>query len=496
MRGISRILGAALLTGLLACKGGHPPTKPFGVEIVGRVTDSEGNPVAGATITTNPPSGSISTDSNGQFAVSIGVEAGEYTITAVKEGYRSTSATIRAVEALQGQRADIVLLKGVAPSGPKIHASPLTLDFGSEQVVRTFGISNTGTGTLTWKVIRNGEWFTLSPDSGAVENGTQSVEVKVSRQGLIADSYWGTIDLVSNGGSEAVRVAMVVQTSPKLSVTPPALAFSGDVNSLNLDISNIGTGVLAWRASKNREWITLSDTSGTAETETDRIVVTVDRTGLLPGEHSGSVEVSSNGGIAAISVTVAIPEPPDTTQSSYTPALPDSGSAPESTAQPEASLYAFEDNFIHVSVEILVPNPKLLNAVSALVLYKPSADKWFALSFTALFSNIYLSDERGQKWYLVDSQGFSLNRYADNPLPFSPMFTTPSINPDQVVLVGYVFQKTTGITSGVTFNFFQRLEVRSTGSPSITLQTSDIAIYGIPLSAPGDFTIPVFSALK
>jgi hypothetical protein len=489
MRGISRIIGLALLMGLLACIDDPPPTRPFVIEIVGRVTDSEGDPVAGATITTNPPSGSISTDSNGQFAVSIGVETGEYTIIAVKEGYRSASATIRAVEALQGQRADIILLKGVAPSGPKIHASPLTLDFGSEQTVRTFGISNTGTDILTWKAVRNGEWFTLSPDSGAVENGTQSVEVRVSRQGLIADSYWGTIDLVSNGGSEAVRVAMVVQTSPKLSVTPPALAFIGDVNSLNLDISNIGTGVLAWHVSKNRDWLSLSDTSGTAETETDRISVTVDRTGLPPGEHSGSVEVSSNGGIAAVSVTVAIPEPPDTSQSSSTSALPDSGSAPEPVIEPEAPLYAFEDNYIRVTVMVLTNQNHPNFTISAAVLYESSAGKEVALAFTALFSNAYLSDERGKRWYLVKTQGNYLNRYSEEVFPFNPMFATPIVSPDQIVVVGYLLQGD-NITSGTTFNFFQRLEVKSAGLPSRTLQVSDIAVYGIPLSATGDFTIP------
>lgn len=308
MKGKLLLLTGLFLADLLFC-GKDPPVKPFVLSIAGKVTDSEGNPLSGASITTNPPSASVTTDSNGQFVVSVGVDVGEYTITATKEGYKPVSVTIKAVEARQNQRADVVLPKVVVGASPKIHVIPLNLDFGSESTSKAFGVSNTGLDTLRWKAVPNASWFSLTRSSDAVAIGTQVVGVQVNRQGMKADSYQGSIDINSNGGSETVKVLMVVPTSPKLSVTPASLAFDANKSSLTLDIVNVGTGTLTWRVSKNVPWISLSDTSGTTQTETDRISVTVNRTGLLPGKHQGTITVTSSSGAETIPVTASASEP-------------------------------------------------------------------------------------------------------------------------------------------------------------------------------------------
>lgn len=64
--------------------------------IVGRVVDATGNPIAGATVTTVPPTSTVTTDSSGEYKISD-VESGEYTIRAENREFVDTrTATVEA----------------------------------------------------------------------------------------------------------------------------------------------------------------------------------------------------------------------------------------------------------------------------------------------------------------------------------------------------------------------------------------------------------------
>jgi len=91
---------------------------------------------------------------------------------------------------------------------------------------------------------------------------------------------------------------------PVLSINPTSLDFGTSATGKTFDISNAGSGVLSWSVSENESWIT--SVSPTGGTENGTVTVTVDRVGLSPGDYSGKVTVSSNGGNIDVAVNMTV----------------------------------------------------------------------------------------------------------------------------------------------------------------------------------------------
>ena len=74
---------------------------------------------------------------------------------------------------------------------------------------------------------------------------------------------------------------------------------------------------MTWTASDNRNWITVSPTSGT---DTSTVTVTINTAGLSDGRHTGTVTVSSDHGIktGTISVKVTGSSPPSAEVPAFT----------------------------------------------------------------------------------------------------------------------------------------------------------------------------------
>lgn len=104
----------ALLILLPSCKSPSSPSSPDtdGVTttgtISGTVTDANtGNPIAGASVSTQPTTLLVTTDAQGRFSIS-NVTPGSYTVTASASGYFDESANIT-VTAGQTSTADLAL---------------------------------------------------------------------------------------------------------------------------------------------------------------------------------------------------------------------------------------------------------------------------------------------------------------------------------------------------------------------------------------------------
>jgi len=80
---------------LTSCKDeGNPIQTPITGTIQGKVTNSTGDSlIAGATVTTSPPTSSVTTNSSGEYTISD-VSPGQYSVTAIKGGYNSGTVTI------------------------------------------------------------------------------------------------------------------------------------------------------------------------------------------------------------------------------------------------------------------------------------------------------------------------------------------------------------------------------------------------------------------
>ncbi|MGB9834957.1 MAG: lectin like domain-containing protein, partial [bacterium] len=100
-------------------------------------------------------------------------------------------------------------------------------------------------------------------------------------------------------------------TTPVLSVSPESLDFGTELTQLSFTVRNDGGSTLLWSASENIPWVvSLSSASGSLGVgETQSVTVTVERQGLSPGNYTGSISLSSNGGNKMVEVKMAVPIP-------------------------------------------------------------------------------------------------------------------------------------------------------------------------------------------
>ncbi len=187
--------------------------------------------------------------------------------------------------------------------------NPTSLDFGEEQTSLNLTIENSGFEMMNWSLISNQNWLTANPYSGSLSNNSQNINVTVDRTGLNPDTYTGSISITSNGGNQDVNVTMIVPEgpSPILQVNTNSLDFGDNLTTLSFVISNIGDDTLNWNISDNQAWIEVSQTNGSTNPNgSNNINVTVDRTGLANGTHTGEINVTSDGGDHTIDVSLNV----------------------------------------------------------------------------------------------------------------------------------------------------------------------------------------------
>jgi hypothetical protein len=268
--------------------------------ISGTVTaSSSGNPIKGASVITVPPSQSITTDDNGDYELKD-LSPGSYLVKANKTGYNEASISV-SVEEGKTTRGDIQM----NATGPVITVQPLVLDFGMSLTSATFAISNNGIGNLNFTITENASWMQVDPLSGSVANNPATITVTVDRYVVGYGNYSDVIQINSNGGNKQVMVNMTKQDTivPILVVNPTQLNFGTTLGSLQLNITNGGSGSLIWNATKDQSWIQLNPVSGT---NAGSITVTVSRNGLPSGQNfNGIITINSTGGNKTIPVTMA-----------------------------------------------------------------------------------------------------------------------------------------------------------------------------------------------
>jgi len=249
-------------------------------------------------ISVNPTSGSI-TSNQSSVTVSVdrsGLSAGDYS-ESISVSSNGGSATITVTMTVEG---------------PVVAVSNNSLNFGTTTENLTFNITNSGIGTVNYNIVYSANWLTVNPTSGSATTETDVINVSVNRNGLAYGNYFETMTVTSNTNSVTVDVMMTVPdpNNPQLSAYPTSLDFENTETNLSFYISNTGSGLLTWNITDDESWISVNNQSGTTETETDEITVTVDRLGQTPGTYTGTVTVSSDGGNQNINISMTVPDEP------------------------------------------------------------------------------------------------------------------------------------------------------------------------------------------
>ncbi len=122
-----------------------------------------------------------------------------------------------------------------------------------------------------------------------------------------------TIGVQAVTGDDAINIMVVspstTSTTSTIAASPSSLQFAytagGTVPSAqSIQITNSGTGTLAWSATASASWLTLSATSGTAPST---LSVSISPASLSAGTYTGNVQVSATGASnSPLSVAVSL----------------------------------------------------------------------------------------------------------------------------------------------------------------------------------------------
>jgi hypothetical protein len=218
--------------------------------VVGVVSDSRsGTFLSGVSIDLSPTGKTITTGVDGKYEFRD-IESQEYSISASKSGYKSDKKTVF-VQAGNDTSLDFQL----TPSTGNLILSQNSIDFGNETTTLTFDISNNGYAALTWQLSEDASWMSCNPTSGITQVGEKSsIIVNVDRKGLERGNYSQTIAVSSNGGSGIINVSISVQ-GLTISISPEELDFGSTTTSMELNITNNGSGNISYTLTPSNSWI-------------------------------------------------------------------------------------------------------------------------------------------------------------------------------------------------------------------------------------------------
>ena len=296
------------------CKAKPTDAPIIETKIAGRVLDKESNNIiVGAQITTNPTTSSVTTDASGSFTITD-VKAGQYIVNASKNGYKTNSIS---VDVTEGKIASADILIQILK--PELTLSAASVDFGTNLSNASLVITNgSGINSIDWTATTNVSWLALSQKTGTVSTASNTITITVDRTGLSYGNYSTNISIASSVGNKDVSITMTIANpnAPQLTVNPLLLDLGASLSQSSFFIRNSGTGKIVWSASKTAQWISLNPQSDSTTTETDEVKMSINRSGLSPGDYSANVSVLSNAGSQDVNVKINVPTVPSLSLSS------------------------------------------------------------------------------------------------------------------------------------------------------------------------------------
>lgn len=130
---------------------------------------------------------------------------------AVSAGLFTSLLTVTALDMSESIEVSIMVSEE-----PVLMVSPVSLEFGPEDVVKELSIANSGWSELEWSVVAGEVWVSLDQDAGSTDPGMVDViYVTVDRSAVEGlGSYIDLLTISSNGGDSLVPLAMEKENHP------------------------------------------------------------------------------------------------------------------------------------------------------------------------------------------------------------------------------------------------------------------------------------------
>lgn len=177
-------------------------------------------------------------------------------------------------------------------------------------------VRNDGGGLLSYSVATIGAWLRATPASGALRAGeVGAVNITADPANLKAGTYLGSVAVVVGTARTVVPVTLTVRGGRRTilvsqsGLTFTAVAAGGAPTPQKFGILNVGTGVLNWRAAAKTRFVTLTPASGAVVEpwlEVDEVTVSINPTGLAPGQYYDQIEVTGDADNSPQLVTVLV----------------------------------------------------------------------------------------------------------------------------------------------------------------------------------------------
>lgn len=298
MRWFIRFLSVVFCTLQISCTKDIVDTTG---NLVGVISDSRtGTFLSGVSVSTSPLGKSFTTGEDGKYEFRD-LESQEYSISVSKRGYNSDKKTVF-VKVGEDTNLDFQL----TPSTGTLFVSHNELDFGNEATKLSLDITNKGNAPLSWQISEDATWLSCNPTSGKTQPGEiTSLVVTVDRTGMNRGNYFQNIIVTSDGGSAVINVKMAVQ-GITVSLSPEELDFGSITTSMQLSITNTGSGNVTYTIAPSNTWIQVSKTSGTFS-KTEVVTVSVNRNDLSEGNHEGKLTLTIGDEKMDIPVRMTIP---------------------------------------------------------------------------------------------------------------------------------------------------------------------------------------------
>jgi uncharacterized protein (TIGR03437 family) len=213
-------------------------------------------------------------------------------------------------------RAATLGVELVVQGTPLVQASTTGLTFTTQQggaapqaQIFTVTAPTPTSFTLTPGVVSGG-WLSVSPSSGSTPT---TVTVTVSPTGLGPGTYNGSISVNATGGPPlSLPVTFIVTGATSLSANPNIVKFAyaqggSAPGSQSIQISSAGAGSVAFTATSNVSWLTVSPASGVIP---GTLTVSVSVAQLGVGLYAGTILVTpASGSPLSIPVNLVITAP-------------------------------------------------------------------------------------------------------------------------------------------------------------------------------------------
>lgn len=186
------------------------------------------------------------------------------------------------------------------------------VQYGPDPAAKPVTISNNGSGVLNWTAAADKAWIAVHQAAGTTAGGAAAeLAVSVNIAALSTGVHKGTVTITSDFGQvDTIGVTLSILPPPMVVPSNGTLLFAGkkgkELLPQAVTISVQNSASLAWSASSDTPWLSISPASGTT---TSKTAVSVNTAGLAIGTHTGSITIAApgamgDGGKIAVSLTI------------------------------------------------------------------------------------------------------------------------------------------------------------------------------------------------